>query len=211
MEIIENNEIKLIISDLRMPKVDGYSFKEKLNASDKYKDIPFILMSATEVADKNTKLKLGIDEYIKKPFSSQELHKRVHHILEKQIYKEKVLSDEGGDIDFKGSYSRLIETLYKHIKENISDPEFTLNDITEKMGYSQRQINNLLKEQIGLTLTGVVLEVRLLEAYDSIVNKKYSTLNEVMYAVGISSRSYFNKKFEARFGLKPGILFKNFD
>jgi YesN/AraC family two-component response regulator len=194
-----------------MPKVDGYSFKEKLNASDKYKDIPFILMSATEVADKNTKLKLGIDEYIKKPFSSQELHKRVHHILEKQIYKEKVLSDEGGDIDFKGSYSRLIETLYKHIKENISDPEFTLNDITEKMGYSQRQINNLLKEQIGLTLTGVVLEVRLLEAYDSIVNKKYSTLNEVMYAVGISSRSYFNKKFEARFGLKPGILFKNFD
>lgn len=211
MEIVENNDIKLIISDLRMPKVDGYSFKEKLNTSDKYKDIPFILMSATAITGNNTKIKLGIDEYIKKPFSSQELYKRVHNILEKQIYKEKALSDEGSNIEFQGSHSRLIEKLYKHIKQNISDPDFNLNEITQNLGYSKRQVNALLKRQIGLTLTSIVLEVKLLEAYDHIVNKKYPTLNEVMYAVGINSRSYFNKIFESRFGLKPGRLMKNFE
>jgi CheY-like chemotaxis protein len=211
MEILENNDIKLIISDLRMPKVDGYSFKEKLNASDKYKDIPFILMSATAIADKNVKLKLGIDEYINKPFSSQELLKRVYNILEKEIYKEKALNEQGNETVFHGTHSQLIENLHKHIKENLSDPEFSVDDIAKKTKFSRRQLNALLKRQMGLTLTSLVMEVRLLQAYDFIVNKKYHTLNEVMYTVGINSRSYFNKKFEARFGIKPGVLMKNFN
>jgi AraC-like DNA-binding protein len=83
--------------------------------------------------------------------------------------------------------------------------------MAKKTTYSRRQLDALLKRQMGLTLTSLVMEVRLLQAYDNIVNKKYNTLNEVMYTVGINSRSYFNKKFEARFGIKPGVLIKNFN
>ena len=52
----------------------------------------------------------------------------------------------------------------------------------------------------------IILEIRLLKAYELIVKNRYPTLNEVMYAVGINSRSYFHKKFQDRFGIKAGDL-----
>ena len=55
-----------------------------------------------------------------------------------------------------------------------------------------------------------ILEIRLLKAYDLIIKNRYETLKEVVYSVGINSRPYFNKKFESRFGIKPGELRKKY-
>jgi AraC-like DNA-binding protein len=56
--------------------------------------------------------------------------------------------------------------------------------------------------------TCIILEVRLRKAYELIVTDKYQSISEVLYAVGLNSRSYFNKVFTKRFCLKPGELIK---
>jgi AraC-like DNA-binding protein len=83
--------------------------------------------------------------------------------------------------------------------------------LAEICGYEQKKLNQILKNKLGLGLINIVLEVRLLKAYEFIIKNSFSTQNEVMYAVGLNSRSYFNKKFEKRFGIKVGELKKKND
>ena len=52
------------------------------------------------------------------------------------------------------------------------------------------------------------MEIRLLKTYELIINKTLPSLNEVMFSVGLNSRSYFNNAFKKRFGIKPGQLEK---
>ena len=72
-------DFDLIIMDIMMPKLDGYSACKEIK---KEKDIPIIMMSARgEEYDKLFGFELGIDDYVTKPFSPKELMARVHAVL----------------------------------------------------------------------------------------------------------------------------------
>ena len=75
----------LIITDLTMPKIDGYEFIERLRNDEMYADIPIIVMSS--LAEKTAKSRLGkmnIDYYISKDnFDQEELATQVKKILTK--------------------------------------------------------------------------------------------------------------------------------
>lgn len=88
--------------------------------------------------------------------------------------------------------------------------DFTVISLCDLCGYGQKKLNEILKSKIGLSIVNTILEIRLLKAYDLIIKNRYETLKEVVYAVGINSRPYFNKKFELRFGIKPGDLRKKY-
>lgn len=78
--------------------------------------------------------------------------------------------------------------------------------LAQACGYSQKRLNEILKIKLGLSLVNVILEVKLLKAYEFIVKNKFTTIKEVMFAAGINSRPYFYKKFNERFGIKIGEL-----
>ena len=211
IEVLAQQNIDLIISDLKMHKMDGLRFKQELNKSEAYSDIPFILITATYIEDQNDlNLRYGIDEYISKPFSPTELKTRVQHRLEKLIYKRKATQEHAKQIDFVGGHSALIERIHQIIKANLNNSEYTVEMLANEFSYSQKQLNAILKSKIGLTLRDLILEVRLLEAYDLIIKGTYQTLSEVVHAIGLNSRAYFYKSFEKRFGVKPGELMKKY-
>ena len=81
-----------------------------------------------------------------------------------------------------------------------------VNMLAETCGYNQKRLNEILKLKLGLSLVNVILEVKLLKAYELIVKNKFPTIKEVMFSVGINSRPYFYKKFNERFGIKIGEL-----
>ena len=100
----------------------------------------------------------------------------------------------------------LIHQIKECILSNLTNPDFNVVVLSKACGYGQKKLNEILKYKLGLSLVNVILEIRLLKAYELIVKNRYPTLNEVMYAVGINSRSYFHKKFQDRFGIKAGDL-----
>ncbi len=99
IEIVENNEIDLIILDIMMPKLDGFSTLKRIKA---IKDIPTIMLSArNEEYDKLHGFDLGVDDYVTKPFSLKELMARIKVILERHnISANKTYSFEGLFVDF---------------------------------------------------------------------------------------------------------------
>lgn len=84
LEVLEKNyeDISLILLDWNMPGMDGYSFLKIIKADDKFKDIP-VMMVTTESEQENIvkAIKAGAKHYMIKPFSMEELIKRVLECL----------------------------------------------------------------------------------------------------------------------------------
>lgn len=76
------NDYDLIVMDIMMPKLDGYSACKEIR---KTKDIPIIMLSARgEEYDKLFGFELGIDDYVVKPFSPKELMARINAVLSRK-------------------------------------------------------------------------------------------------------------------------------
>lgn len=84
LDVLINNDIQLILLDVMMPRLDGLSTTLKIREK---KNIPIIIMSAkSEDSDKVLGLSMGADDYITKPFNSQELIARVKSQLRRYMY-----------------------------------------------------------------------------------------------------------------------------
>lgn len=75
----------LIISDVRMPRMNGYEACEKIKAEEKTKHIPVIFLSAKgQEAEIQTGMNVGADEYLLKPFAPDQLTSRIQAVLAQQ-------------------------------------------------------------------------------------------------------------------------------
>ena len=102
--MIKEDDFDLIIMDVMMPKLDGFSTCKEIK---KYKTIPVIMLSARgEEYDKLFGFELGIDDYVVKPFSPKELMARVKVVLKRSSVRTDDVPDrmkfEGLEIDMAG-------------------------------------------------------------------------------------------------------------
>lgn len=96
LKVFEENEnkISLILLDVMMPKLDGWSVLRQIRQTSK---IPIIMLTARgEEQDELFGFELGVDEYISKPFSPKILVARVEAILKRTVGDKKEVKDYGG-------------------------------------------------------------------------------------------------------------------
>ncbi|HHB52080.1 MAG TPA: helix-turn-helix domain-containing protein, partial [Saprospiraceae bacterium] len=190
---------------IMMPRLDGVQLREKLNENKELKNIPFILISAkTPEEDKIKGFNLGIDAYIVKHFNKNELIARVENLLVNKYTRQNWIKKHPEAVEhLESSQEKLLDHIKVEVEKNISNEEFKVAELATAVGYSQRQLTRILKQFTGMSPVKFILEIRLQKAYSLLQNKVYFTLSEVRYDVGITSSSYFNKKFKERFGINP--------
>ncbi len=102
IDIVRNEPIDLVVLDIMMPNLDGFSAIKQIKA---IKDIPIIMLSARfEEYDKLLGFELGIDDYIVKPFSLKELMARIKTVLNrksKTVNRQSIFGDMVIDYDAK--------------------------------------------------------------------------------------------------------------
>ncbi|MGB6269616.1 MAG: ATP-binding protein, partial [Olleya sp.] len=207
---IEKTKYDLIISDYKMPIMDGKTLKATLNKVKEFETIPFIMLTATPVANfASLGLTLGINDYIIKPFSNNELIARIRTILENKLLQIKI-QNKDTNIQFDGYTSELIEKVNVLVLKNLENPNFNVLDLANACGYGQKQFGRIIKAKTGMTAVNLILEIKLLKAYELLQINTFSTIKEVMYTIGLTNRSYFNKAFFKRFGVKPSELIKKY-
>ena len=104
IDMVKNNDYDLIIMDVMMPKLDGYSACKEIK---KIKSIPVIMLSARgEEYDKLFGFEIGIDDYVVKPFSPKELMARIKVVIKRNTGTNDKSSErfkfEGLEIDMAG-------------------------------------------------------------------------------------------------------------
>lgn len=117
---VKNNDYDLIIMDIMMPHMDGYTAIKEIK---KIKNIPVIVLSARgEEYDKLTGFDIGIDDYVTKPFSPKELMARIKAVSKRNSnIKEDMFKYEDLQVDYK---AREVKIDNKHI--NLTPKEYEL-------------------------------------------------------------------------------------
>ncbi len=79
----EGKKPDLMLIDVAMPRMDGFSLTARLKNHDTYRDIPVIMLTAKDKSsDKIEGMRLGADDYITKPFNLEELKERIEKVLQ---------------------------------------------------------------------------------------------------------------------------------
>ncbi len=198
--------IDLISSDVMMPVMDGFTLLHETKKLSHHQHTPFILLTARALqADKLKGFHLGVDDYLTKPFNAGELKARIANLLENKENRS-AFHLEIEDSNIQSYEADLIAKAKSVVEENISETSFKVTDLARAMNYSPRQLARITNKLTGFTPVEFIREIRLLHAYALIEHRRYPTIAEVRYEVGIENSSYFSKKFSERFGIKPNEL-----
>lgn len=97
IEKVKNNSFDVVIMDIMMPKMDGYSAVKEIR---KFSSVPFIMLSArAEEYDKLTCFDIGVDDYVTKPFSPRELVARIKAVTKRNQSSNSFYKFKGLEID----------------------------------------------------------------------------------------------------------------
>jgi signal transduction histidine kinase/DNA-binding response OmpR family regulator len=209
-------DIELILSDVMMPEMDGYTLLEKIKAHERWQKLPVVMLTARSAEeDKLQALRMGVDDYLLKPFSPQELQVRLHNLIVNYKERQRLLQEngapEGINVEFEPAdpanlnWLKEVETAAKEALDK--GIKLTTAFLADKVFLSERQFARKLKTLTGLTPSGYILEVKLQKARHLLENQAYTTVNEVAQAAGFSSGSYLTKTYRAHFGKKPSDYF----
>jgi signal transduction histidine kinase/DNA-binding response OmpR family regulator len=203
LHILEKNPVDMVLSDVMMPEMDGFQLLKSVR--DRFLDLPFIMLTArVDTPDRLAALTMGVDDYLTKPFLEEELTTRLKNLIGRYDTRKIVQAQTDiADID-----SNFDPTWLKHLEmivlENISNPDFSLDNLAENLKISRRSLYNKTVAHTGMRPNQYLTEVRLNEARRLLESKGFKTISEVCYAVGMKTPDYFSKLMKDRFGKMPG-------
>ncbi|MFK7950680.1 MAG: ATP-binding protein [Saprospiraceae bacterium] len=212
-------KVDLILTDLMMPVMDGFALIENLKAQDKFRNIPIITLTArSEMSDKLQALRIGVDDYLVKPFNEDELKIRIENLLENKTNREQFLeeiTDEEGratidtEPEMKASSKLSKEDniwLYEVeqvVKKQITNLDFNVNQLCVDMAISSSQLYRKIKSLTGLSPKNYINQIRYYKAKQFLENQTYSSVKRIAYEVGFKDEKNFSRNFKKRYGKNP--------
>ncbi len=197
----------LIISDVMMPKMDGFQLCKRLKTDERTSHIPVILLTArAAAADKISGLEYGADDYIVKPFDTKELVVRVKNLIEQRRLLRKKFSQQTAFLPDEIATTPVdvsFLTRAKHIVEkHIADEQFSVELLAKGIGMSRSQLHRKLRALTDRSASEFIRTLRLQRAAILLQQKQFS-VTEVAYEVGFNNPSYFAACFRKQFGKLP--------
>ncbi|MGD8779586.1 MAG: ATP-binding protein [Ignavibacteria bacterium] len=197
----------LIVSDVMMPKMDGFEFCENIKKDVNTSHIPVILLTA-KAGDENIiqGLETGADDYITKPFNVEILSIRIKNLIElgRQIQQkyQKQLFLQPAEIRVTSVDETFLKTLHELVEENLSDPEFNIENLTDKFNMSYTSLFRKIKALTGEAPVKFLRSYRLKRAAQ-LIKAKSGNITEIAFSVGFNNSAYFTKCFKEQFNRLP--------
>ncbi len=158
MDVLDESHIDIIILDVMMPNMDGYEFTQNLREAEF--EIPILMLSAKQLPeDRNKGFRLGIDDYMVKPFNEEELLLRIKALLRRaQIVSEHqltvgdiILNYDALTVDMDGKIETLPQKEFYLLYKLLSNPNkiFTrLNLMDEIWGMGSNSLDTTVNVHI---------------------------------------------------------------
>ncbi|MFN4254125.1 MAG: ATP-binding protein [Saprospiraceae bacterium] len=207
----------LVISDVMMPRKDGFAVLDELKNAELTAHIPVILLTAKSgIESKLSGLRRGADDYLTKPFSTEELLARMENLVEtrrrlRQLFGQQVAASvavpepilpESPD-DFLCDPDReFLKKLGLIVEANLGNAQMTIEDVAAAMFVSRSQLHRKLDALTGQNTSEFVRNYRLDRAHAMLKNRE-GRVGEVALRVGFGSEKYFSTAFRERFGVPP--------
>jgi signal transduction histidine kinase/ligand-binding sensor domain-containing protein/DNA-binding response OmpR family regulator len=203
----------LIISDVMMPKKDGYELSRTLKNDEKTSHIPIILLTAKAASDNKIEgLEVGADDYLIKPFEPKELLARVRNLIDlRRKLRERFRASvplRPGEIAVTSMDDVFLNKVMAAVEQHIGDEHFHIEGLGAEVGMSRVQLHRKLTALTNQPPGEFIRYIRLHRAME-LLQKGAGTVSEVGYSVGFSDPSNFSKCFHKQFGKRPSDIKKS--
>ena len=205
--MLSEQDIDLLVCDLRMPGMDGLTFCRTLKADLSTSHIPVIILTAQDSdATRTACYEAGADGYIAKPFETAVLVARIDNLLHLYArHRRMFLRNPETDTAALPYHDRDKEFLHKMtqtVEAHLQDSGFNLEVLSSEAGLSKSTMNRKIKAMTGLTPMDFVKGVRI-RAAARLLRDTRMNVSEVAYAVGFDDPKYFAKCFKEACGRTP--------
>ncbi len=208
----------VVICDLMMPRLDGFGFCKALKTDMRTNHIPVVMLTAkATLEDRLEGLELGADEYLSKPFNTEELQVRVRNLVQqrqalRQKYGQQTLLNIPASVEAlpkaAGIDEQFLHKAGSVLERCLADSQFDVESFAAEMGMTSVQLRRKIKALTDQTVTEYIRHYRLEKAAE-LLQQKAGTVSEIAYQVGFESLSYFSKVFQEKFGLPPSEYVAN--
>lgn len=207
LEILEQESVQLVITDIMMPEMDGFELCRKLKSDIHFSHVPVILLTAKNtLQSKIDGLELGADAYIEKPFSPRHLQVQVANLL-KNRDQIKAYFASSPMVHIKTmAYSKadesFLEKLNETIYNNITNVNLDVEHLADIMNMSRPTLYRKIKSISDLTPNELINIARLKKAAEMLAQGNYKIF-EIAEMVGYTSQTVFGRNFQKQFGMAP--------
>jgi signal transduction histidine kinase/DNA-binding response OmpR family regulator/ligand-binding sensor domain-containing protein len=209
-DIIQKQMPDLVVSDVMMPKMDGFELCKLMKSTYETSHIPLILLTALSgKIEQLHGLGLGADDYLTKPFDMTLLVQRIKSIIRNRTaVKDKALKlingveNNGERILANEHNDNFVKKMMEVVRNNMENTEFGKDNFASAMNVSASLLYKKAKSLTNLSPTDFIKMVRLNYALELLHSHKYS-ITEVSEHCGFSSLGYFCTVFKKHFGKSP--------
>nr|WP_288833023.1 hybrid sensor histidine kinase/response regulator transcription factor [uncultured Flavobacterium sp.] len=203
----------LIISDVMMPKVDGFELCKRIKSNVQTSHIPVILLTArTSEELKLTGYQSGADEYLAKPFNLEILLLRIEKLItqknQRQSAFSKKLEVNPKEITITSIDEQLIEKALDCMEKNMDNPDYSVQQFSQDLGMDRTVLYKKMHSITGLAPSEFIRSIRLKRAAQLLIQGQYPVA-EVAEKVGFNTQKYFSKYFKEAFGVSPSKYGQN--
>jgi signal transduction histidine kinase/DNA-binding response OmpR family regulator len=204
----------LVISDLMMSEMDGMEMFRRLREDERTSHIPLIML--TSRADRESKLEgllTGADEYITKPFDSEEVRIRIRNLIRQRERMQEQFNRayflENKNIRLQSADERFLAKAKDILEEHLSDPDFNVEKFSYQLGISRMQLHRKCKGLANQSPGEFIQKLRLKHSC-ILLNVGVDNIAQIAYQVGFSDPAYYARCFRRLYGLSPSEYQKNY-
>lgn len=217
LQQVQEKSPDLIICDISMPKLDGYTVLTKLRQDPATAAIPFIFVTGRASRnDIRRGMELGADDYITKPCTFKEVLAAIAVQLKKranlrqwyagetqQAPKQPTTNDHKSLAAMHSIFPPCssMSEVFRFIEANYNQ-QITLGDVAQAVGYSPAYLTNLVRQQTGKSVHRWLVERRMAQAL-SLLRETEKTICQIAEAVGYQDVCHFSRYFRQFYGTSP--------
>ncbi|GAC19129.1 two-component regulator propeller domain-containing protein [Paraglaciecola arctica] len=208
VELIDDFQPDLILSDVMMPLMDGFELCQFIRQSNKpYNKIPIILLTAkNDMLSQKQGLQAGATDYLSKPFSGEILKLKIANLLDSSTETRNKITESASsrfqvELSKDDTRNRFIQRTQGFLKVHFPDPEFNVKKLSELLAMDERTLRRKAELYLSQKPKDIIREYRLQCAYEML--KSGDSILQISLSCGFTTLAHFSKCFKDKFQNPP--------
>lgn len=197
---VERYKPNLIITDVRMPRMDGIEMMNRLREAGCRAHV-IVLTAHSDFSYARSALQFGADDYLLKPFRDQELMAAIDKVRRKEKELTALTPQDTLPLE-KGDKSKYVLQALEYIAEHYADQDIAITSIAAHLGVSEGHLSHVFKKETSYTIISYLTQYRVHTAMKLLQDCRYKVY-EVAEMVGYRDVAYFGSTFKKLVGVSP--------
>ncbi|MBO7112525.1 MAG: response regulator [Bacteroidaceae bacterium] len=208
LDIIRQHIPNVVVSDIMMPRMNGFELCRTIKTDLELSSIPVILLtSRSDPKNQDMGYKMGADSFLPKPFDSKLLYKIIRSQLKnrfdiKRQYASSFITAISEEQTFSAADEQFVLKLNRFIKDNLANSMLGVDMIVEHMGVSRTTLFNKMNALVGVSTNKYIRRIRI-EVAKEMLAKTTKPVGTIADETGFSESQYFSTVFKQETGMTP--------